>query len=71
MLLSKWQRDGDTFDHRFNRREVQDKLAQWAGLTCEEWVADVERRKAVLYGMLSEGVVGISATRAALRAFGG
>jgi hypothetical protein len=70
VTLSNWQRDGDTFDHRFNRPEVQDRLAHWAGLSCEEWVEDVARRKAVLDGLLSEGVVGISATRAALRTFG-
>jgi hypothetical protein len=39
-------------------------------MSCEEWVADVERRKAVLDGLLREGVSGISATRAALREFG-
>jgi len=70
VLLSKWDREADTFDHRFNHPDVQDKLARWAELECEEWAADVERRKAVLDGLLLEGVSGISATRAALRAFG-
>jgi hypothetical protein len=70
VTLSKWDREADTFDHRFNSPDVQDRLARWAGLTCEEWADDVERRKVVLDGLLRDDVSGISATRAALRGFG-
>jgi hypothetical protein len=69
LLLSRWNRSTDTFEHRFARPVVQAKLAQWAGLLVAEWQADVARRKAHLEKMRDDGIIGISGTRAGLQAF--
>jgi hypothetical protein len=68
VTLSRWDRQTDTFDHRFARPEVQARLAAWAGMSPEAWAADVARRKEHLDRLEEQGVVGITATRAALRA---
>ena len=70
VLLSRWERRSDSFDHRFMRPEVSAKLAAWAGCAQEEWEADVERRKAHLDRMLEDGVRGVGATRGALQKLG-
>ncbi|HYP40510.1 MAG TPA: hypothetical protein VEX13_09130, partial [Chloroflexia bacterium] len=67
LLLSSWDRDTDTFDHRFGRPEIEAHLAAWACCSVEEWRADVGCRKAHLDNMLEQGIRGISATHAALR----
>ncbi len=69
ILLSQWDRAGDRFVHCFHVPEVQARLAAWAGLSPQEWAADVSRRRAYLDKMAADGVRGISATRAALRQF--
>lgn len=69
VLLSRWNRTDDTFEHRFGKPEVAQKLAAWANCTPEEWNVDIARRKAFLEKMIEQGVTGISSTRAALRAF--
>ncbi|HUP27998.1 MAG TPA: hypothetical protein VM409_06155 [Chloroflexia bacterium] len=69
LLLSKWDKESDTFDNLFDRSEIQAKLAAWAGCTPEEWAADFARRKAHLDEMQATGVRGIGATRAALQTF--
>jgi hypothetical protein len=66
MLLSRWDRAADTFEHEFERPEVAAKLAAWACVTPQEWAADLARRKAYLDEMRAGGVRGISATRKAL-----
>jgi hypothetical protein len=69
ILLSQWDRASDRFMHCFHLPEVQARLAAWAGLSTQEWAADVSRRRAYLHKMAADGVRGISATRAALRQF--
>lgn len=66
VLLSRWDRKGDTFEHLFEQPALQAKLASWACCTPEEWAADVARRKAHLDTMQANGVMGINATRSAL-----
>lgn len=66
VLLSAWDRQADTFEHRFNDPVVMNRLAAWACVTPEEWRADVARRKAHLDKMRADGVRGITATRKAL-----
>jgi hypothetical protein len=68
VLLSRWDRSDDTFEHRFQSPEIREKLAAWAGCTPKEWEVDVAQRKAHLEKMAEQGVTGISSTRAALRA---
>ncbi|MDQ6692860.1 MAG: hypothetical protein M3014_00330 [Chloroflexota bacterium] len=67
LLLSEWHRKEDTFKHHFDEPTMQSKLAAWAGCSLEEWVADVARRKTHLEQMLTDGLMGIDATRNALR----
>ncbi len=69
LLLSRWNRSTDTFEHRFARPDVQAKLAQWAGISVKAWQADITRRKAHLEKMRDDGIIGISGTRAGLQAF--
>src|SRR5205823_6583252 len=69
LLLSRWNRSTDTFDHRFTSSDVQAKLAEWAGVSVAAWQADVARRKAHLKKMRDDGIIGISGTRAGLQAF--
>src|SRR5215212_5163561 len=45
VLLSRWDRATDTFEHRFESPELMRKLAMWACVTPEEWGADLARRK--------------------------
>jgi hypothetical protein len=71
VLLSRWDRATDSFDHRFTRPDVQTHLAAWAGLSLNEWAKDVARRKAHLDKLRDEGVIGINPTRAELARFGG
>ena len=66
VLLARWDRSDDRFEHSFYEPEVQEKLAARACVTPQEWAADVARRKAHLEKMRDEGVRGISATRKAL-----
>jgi hypothetical protein len=66
VLLSKWERGSDRFEHAFYRPEVAAKLAAWAGCTAEEWAIDLACRKTHLEKMREEGVRGITATRARL-----
>ncbi len=70
VLLSRWDRSTDAFDHLFNAPEAQAKLATWAGCTPQEWATDVSRRKAYLEKMQHDGVRAIGATRGALARFG-
>ncbi len=69
LLLSRWNRSTDTFEHRFARPDVQAKLAQWAGISVKAWQADVTRRKGHLEKMRDDGIIGISGTRSGLQAF--
>jgi hypothetical protein len=71
LLLSRWDRKTDTFDHRFMRPEVVAELAQWAGISPEEWQFDVAQRKAYLDELLDAGETAIHATRARLALFQG
>jgi hypothetical protein len=66
VLLSRWDRGTDTFEHRFEQPEIMRRLALWACVTPEEWRADLARRKQHLDKMRAEGVRGISATKKAL-----
>jgi hypothetical protein len=68
LLLSRWDRRSDRFEHRFTNPDVQAKLSEWAGLSAGEWQADVARRKAHLDKMRHDGVIGIANTRASLNA---
>ncbi len=68
-LLSSWDRQSDTFDHRFIRPEVVAELARWAGVSPQNWEADVARRKKHLDDLQDSGAIGISSTRAALARF--
>lgn len=67
VLLSRWNRPTDTFEHSFNRSDTQAKLAAWAGCSPQDWAADVARRKSYLEKLQADGVLGIAATRGALR----
>jgi hypothetical protein len=69
VLLSRWEQQGDTFDHRFIQPEVADSLAAWAGCTTAEWAADIQRRKSYLDKIRAGGVRGITGTRSALGKF--
>jgi hypothetical protein len=66
VLLSRWDRATDSFDHRFTRPEITQKLAAWAGVSEAEWSADVAHRKAYLDKMRDDGVRGIAATRSSI-----
>jgi hypothetical protein len=66
VLLARWDREADRFEHSFYEPEVQERLAARACVTPREWAADLARRKAHLEKMRAEGVRGISATRKAL-----
>jgi hypothetical protein len=68
LLLSRWDREADRFEHRFEEPEVEAKLAGWAGVPVGEWRKDVAKRKAHLEKMRDDGIVGIAGTRAGLRA---
>lgn len=67
VLLSSWQRAIDTFEHHFEQPELVAKLASWAGVSPEEWQADLAKRKVYLEKMREDGVVGITATREGLK----
>jgi hypothetical protein len=69
VLLSRWDHPTDTFDHRFTRPEIVQKLAAWAGVSPEEWSADVARRKTYLDKMKDDGVRGIGATRSKIASY--
>ena len=69
LLLSRWDRESDTFDHRFMRPEVAARLAEWAGVSPQSWEANIARRKTYLDDLLTDGTTGITATRAALTRF--
>ena len=71
LLLSRWNRGKDVFEHKFEQPDVQAKLAEWAGLTVKQWQADVARRKRHLEKMRDDGITGIAGTRAGLRTLGG
>ena len=66
VLLSRWDRATDTFEHRFEQPEIMRRLALWACVTPEEWRADLARRKQHLDKMRAEGVRSINATKRAL-----
>ncbi len=66
VLLSRWDRETDTFDHLYEQPALERKLAAWAGVTSQEWAADVARRKAYLDDLRTRGVKGVIATRGAL-----
>jgi hypothetical protein len=68
LLLSRWNRAKDAFEHRFGEPDVQATLAEWAGVTVRQWQADVARRKRHLEKMRDDGIVGIAGTRAGLKA---
>ncbi len=68
-LLAKWDRQPDTFDHLFNRPEVQEKLAAWACCTPDEWAMEVKLRREHLEKMRDAGIYGIAATREGLQSF--
>jgi hypothetical protein len=70
VLLSRWDRSSDTFEHTFERPDVAAKLTAWACVTPQEWTADVARRQAYLDKMRASGVRGIGATRSALGGLG-
>ena len=67
VLLSRWDRQSDTFEHRFHDEEVEAMFAAWARCVPEEWREDLARRKAYLDRLVADGVQGIAATRSALR----
>jgi hypothetical protein len=69
LLLSRWHRSGDRFEHCFNEPDVRARLAAWAGTTPDAWATEVSRRKSYLDRLRSQGVHGINATRAALQKF--
>lgn len=69
VLLSRWVRKDDTFEHAFYTPEIIRKLAAWACTTPEQFAADLSRRKSYLDEMRNEGVRGISATRHRLERF--
>ena len=69
VLLSRWNREEDSFDDRSNQPEVAQVLSTWAGCSNAEWGADVERRKLYLDKMQASGVHGIAGTRSALGNF--
>ena len=69
ILLSRWDRQSDTFHHLFSKPDVAAALAVWAGCSPEEWAADIERRKLYLEKMQQSGISGISGTRSALSGF--
>ena len=66
VLLSLWDRKTDTFDHLYEQPDLEQKLAAWAGVTPQEWAADVAHRKAYLDDLRAKGVRGVTATRGAL-----
>jgi hypothetical protein len=66
VLLSRWDRKADVFEHRFNEPEVRSALAAWAHCAVEEWDHDVACRKTYLEKMEADGVLGINATKTAL-----
>jgi hypothetical protein len=68
LLLSRWNRAKDAFEHSFNQPNVQAKLADWAGVTVKQWQVDVAWRKAHLEKMRDDGIIGIAGTRAGLKA---
>jgi hypothetical protein len=70
LLLSRWDKPSDMFDHRFMRPEVIAELAGWAGVSTQEWAADVAKRKRYLDDLRETGETGITSTRAALARFG-
>lgn len=69
VLLSRWDRQTDTFEHAFDQPALQAKLAAWACCTPQELAADIARRKSYLEKMQSTGIRGITATQNALAAF--
>lgn len=69
VLLSRWDRATDSFDHRFTRPEIVEKLSRWAGTSTSEWSADIAQRKAYLEKMQGEGIRGIAATRTSIALF--
>ena len=71
VLLSRWDRHGDAFEHLFDQPQATADLAAWAGCSLQEWAADLARRKAYLERMQQEGVRGIAATRAYLSRYSG
>lgn len=69
LLLSRWDKSTDTFDHRFTNPEVSAQLSAWAHLSPADWSAEVEKRKAYLDGMLASGTPGVGSTREDLARF--
>ena len=69
VLLSRWDREGDNFDHKFTHPEVANMLSAWAGCSPADWTADLERRTAYLDKMQASGIRGITGTRSALGTF--
>lgn len=69
LLLSRWDRPTDAFDHKFAQREIARSLSSWAGCSTAEWTADLARRKAHLDKMSESGVLSLEGTKAFLDTF--
>ncbi|MEP6776689.1 MAG: hypothetical protein ABJA50_13930, partial [Chloroflexota bacterium] len=69
LLLSRWDKSTDTFDHRFTNPEVSAQLAAWANLSPADWSTDVQKRKAYLDNLHEQAIVGVTSTRAALQIY--
>ena len=69
VLLSRWNRSNDAFEHAFTQPGVSEMLASWAGCSPEEWQEDLGKRTAYLDSLRAKGVRSIGATRDALGRF--